>query len=216
MSRRNGDRACQGSAGDGAHRPGRPAPAVSLREFYAQRRRLCRNFAQNPAAIRRKGAGDPAPFHGLQERWCRSGQRSGLDLVLQLDGQIGATLGEGGIHDHVAGLDGLLGGGDGGLQVIVGEGGEVLVGDDADAALSETQGDFLAEVGAAGVHLVEEPDEGVADVLQAGGQGDGSQVRAQGQLLVGVNAQEVGLAGLEGGLGGAVAGVASHFIQKVR
>ena len=56
----------QGFAGFGARRPRRPAPAVSLREFYARRRRLCGNFAQNAAAIRRKGAGDPAPFHGLQ------------------------------------------------------------------------------------------------------------------------------------------------------
>ena len=56
----------QGFAGFGARRPGRPAPALSLREFCAQRRNPCGNFAQSAATIRRKGAGDPAPFHGLQ------------------------------------------------------------------------------------------------------------------------------------------------------
>lgn len=97
----------------------------------------------------------------------------------------------------------------------------VLVGHDADAALCEAELDFAAPVGLTGIPLVEDPDDGVADVLQARSQRQRCQVGGEGQLLVGVDANEPCLAGVQSSLCCTVTCVAgtpqmmSHFLSLI-
>ena len=121
----------------------------------------------------------------------------------------------GGRHSNGAVDDVLLRGFHGGLRFIGGIGREVFIGDEADAALGDAQQNVLAEQILTGIPLIEEPDQGVANVLKAGGQGDGGKIGGERQLLIGVHAQEPGLAGLQSGLGGAVAGVAGYAPDDV-
>ena len=112
---------------------------------------------------------------------------------------------------HDTGLCSLNGGfGLGGSVLVV-----VLVGHDADAALCEAELDFAAPVGLTGIPLVEDPDDGVADVLEAGGQRQRCKVGGEGQLLVGVDADEPCLAGLQSSLSRAVARVAGNAPDDV-
>mgnify|MGYP000146315713 CR=1 FL=1 len=119
------------------------------------------------------------------------------------------------VHDaRLSSLNGGLGVGRGVLVV-------VLVGHDADAALCEAELDFAAPVGLTGIPLVEDPDDGVADVLQARSQRQRCQVGGEGQLLVGVDADEPCLAGVQSSLSRAVARVAgtpqmmSHLLSLI-
>lgn len=119
------------------------------------------------------------------------------------------------VHDALlSSLNGGLGVGRGILVV-------VLVGHDADTALCEAELDFTAPVGLTGIPLVEDPDDGVADVLQARGQRQRCQVGGEGQLLVGVDADEPCLAGVQSSLSRAVARVAgtpqmmSHLLSLI-
>ena len=74
-----------------------------------------------------------------------------------------------GVHDDLAGEDRIQSALNGRLGLLGGILVVVLVGDEADAALGDTEVDFLTEVGAALIELVDGPDQGSADVLEAGG-----------------------------------------------
>ena len=116
-------------------------------------------------------------------------------------------VGQSGVNDDLAIQDCVLRSLDGSLRFGGGQLVVVLVGHDADAAFRDAELNDLAPVGTASVPLVEQPDEGVADVLQARGQRDGSEIRRERQLLVGVNADKPCLASLESSFCRAVAGV---------
>lgn len=144
-----------------------------------------------------------------------------LRFGLRTDGLAEGFRSAGFIADGGADLDGSLGHGlDGFVDLILhalrGNFCKVLVGHDANAALVDAEEDVLAEVAVTGIPLVKEPDEGLADVLKAGGQRDGRRLRIKGQLLVGVNADEPGFAGLERSFRSAVAGKARNAPTRCR
>ncbi len=72
------------------------------------------------------------------------------------------------------------------------EGCKVFVRHDANAAFQKAEVDFLTPVGSADIPFVKEPNEGLTDVLEAGGQRDGRKIGGKRQFLIGVNADEVG------------------------
>ena len=152
-----------------------------------------------------------APWTAQTVRLCKTGLRT--DRVAQLDCQL--LVGQRGVNDDLAVQNRVLCSLDSSLRLGGGELVVVLVGHDADAALGQAELDFGAPVGLTGIPLVEDPDDGVADVLEAGGQRQRCKVGGEGQLLVGVDADEPCLAGVQSSLSCAVARVAGNAPDDV-
>ena len=95
-----------------------------------------------------------------------------LHGIAQRDHSVGFVAKRGGNHDGAV-LDcgfrcqNLI------LNCLGRDGGKVLVGHDAHAAFGEAEVDELAPVGAARIPFVKDPNDGVANVFEAGGQRDG-------------------------------------------